>query len=428
MPSSKALYSNNSLFVLSNKMNIAVITSSYPRYPGDGVGTFIHSLLAAISNLGHQVDILTPYDPKSSRQWLSQWRVRPILFIWPKRWSLLGHARSLTGDLHLKWYSYPLVCLFVFFSFFHLRRLVIRNKSEVIFAQWLIPGGLIGALVSRITKIPLVISFHGSDIYVAERYFFLKPILKFIFKSTCRATACSRDLAERVVKLGLPPSKVTVIPYGVDTKRFQPNASGAQKAKEKLSLKETRPIIIAMGRLVHKKGFSYFIKSIPHVLISKPNSLFLIAGEGDLRFDLEELADSLYIKKNFRMLGHLPWQDTQDYLALADIVVVPSIIDDAGNVDGLPNVVLEALSTGCALVASEVAGIPEVITHNRNGLLVPPRDEHALSKAIIFLLDDPGKRNELGTSARLTAENYLDWKKISERILAVLEQCLRTTN
>jgi len=405
-------------------MNIASITSSYPRYPGDGVGSFVHSLLSTLSSQGHQVNVLAPYDPKSSREWLAQWKVKPVGFIWPKKWSLLGHSRSLIGDLTLKWHAYPLVLLFTFFAFFHLLHLVKQSRAQVIYAHWLIPGGLIGAMVARVTKTPLVISLHGSDVYVAERYLFLKPFISFIFKSVCQVTACSKDLANRVIKMGLLPEKVSVIPYGVDTELFRPDTHSAQKAKKKLSPPNSHKIVLALGRLVHKKGFAYFIRSIPIILSSHPNTLFIIGGEGDLRLELQELVDSLKIQSHFRFLEHIPWQETRDYLTLADIIVVPSIIDVAGNVDGLPNVVLEAMSTGCAIVASEVAGIPDVIQHNQNGLLVPPRDEKALSSAIITLLTNSGLRNQLRAAARLSAVSNLSWFTISQRIIRIFEKCL----
>jgi glycosyltransferase involved in cell wall biosynthesis len=404
-------------------MHIASITSSYPRYSGDGVGSFIHSLSSTLSAQGHQVHILTPYNPQSSKEWLAQWKVEPVFFMRPKKWSLLGHSRSLSGDLSLRWHSYPLVALFTFFAFFRLLRLVKEIQAQVIYAHWLIPGGFIGALVARVAKTPLVVSLHGSDVFVAERYPFLKPLIRFIFREVCRVTACSNDLAIRVTKLGLPPKKVTVIPYGVSAECFKPDPLTGQKAREKLAIPLTAKVVVALGRLVRKKGFDFFIHSIPLILASQPNTLFFIGGDGDLSSELQGLADSLNLRDHLFFPGHIPWQETQSYLNMADVVVVPSVIDASGNVDGLPNVLLEAMAAGCAIVASQVAGIPDIIQNNRNGLLVPPGEACALASAVISILENPILGKGLKEAARKTVEADLEWSHIGQRLSTILENC-----
>jgi glycosyltransferase involved in cell wall biosynthesis len=97
-------------------------------------------------------------------------------------------------------------------------------------------------------------------------------------------------------------------------------------------------------------------------------------------------------------------------LAAADVVVVPSVVDRAGNVDGLPNALLEALAAGKAVVASRVAGIPDVVEHGRNGLLVPEKDPEALAAALERLRRDPEARRLLGAEARRRAEQRLSWE------------------
>jgi glycosyltransferase involved in cell wall biosynthesis len=96
-------------------------------------------------------------------------------------------------------------------------------------------------------------------------------------------------------------------------------------------------------------------------------------------------------------------------LAAADVVAVPSVRDRAGNVDGLPNVLLEALAAGRPVVASRVAGIPDVVRDGLNGLLVPARDPEALATALLRLRREPETRTRLGAAARRYAETTLTW-------------------
>ena len=404
-------------------MKIAVITSSYPRYKGDGVGSFIHSLARTLTQLEHKVTVLAPHDPTAVREWQSEVDVRRIRFIWPDSWSVLGHARSLSGDVSLKWHAYPLVALFSFFAVLGLWRMVRRQKPDVIHAQWLIPGGLIGAIVSHLTRVPLVISVHGSDLFVAERRRIARPAARFALRKTCHLIACSGDLGRRAVQLGIPADRVSVIPYGVDVDQYRPDDSSAERIRAGLGIPKGQRVIMAMGRLVYKKGFSYLLEAMPEVLAQFPDTVLLIAGQGDLRRELEALADSLGIRQQVIFAGHVAWDQTSSYLATADLLVLPSILDQAGNVDGLPNVLLESMASGRAIVASKVAGVPDVITDGENGLLVPEKDAVALAAATCTLLRNPSLRQRLGEAARATTVNRLSWTHVAQRVVAVLMSC-----
>jgi len=369
--------------------------------------------------------VLAPYDPAVVPDWQSDVNVKRVRYVWPTSWSRLGHARSLASDVRLKWHAYPLVALFAVFTVLHSWMEIARRGADVVYAQWLIPSGFIGAIVSRLTGVPLVVSLHGSDVFVAERYRVFRPTVRFVFCAVCRVIACSGDLARRAVDLELPREAVTVVPYGVDTERYAPDSHSAQELGARAPIPESRDVVMAMGRLVYKKGFSYLLRAVPLVLARCPNTCFLIAGEGDLRSELESLAESLGVQDRVLFPGHIPWGQTPRYLARADVFVVPSVLDEAGNLDGLPNVLLESLASGCAVVASEVAGIPEVVQHGRNGLLVPQQDERALADAICVLLTDVELRNRLGSAARLDVVSRLCWTHIGERVAEILWTCVR---
>ena len=404
-------------------MRIAVITSTYPRYQGDSVGSFIHSLSSTLTQLGHDLHVLAPYDPAVVPDWQSDVAVKRIRYVWPDSLSRLGHARSLASDVRLKAHAYPLAALFSVCAVLRLWREVVRQGSEVIYAQWLLPGGFIGAIVSRLSGVPLVISLHGSDVFVAERYSVFRPVVRFIFGTVHCVIACSTDLAQRAVKLGLSQDAVSVAPYGVDIERYVPDPQTGRDLRGRLSIPESHNVVLMMGRLVYKKGFSYLLSAVPTVLAEYPNTLFIVAGDGDLRSELEELVKSLQIQEHVLFTGQIPWDQTPSYLTMADICVVPSVQDEAGNLDGLPNVLLESMASGCAIVATNVAGIPEVVHDGKNGLLTPPRDERALADAVCRLLSDQHLRQRLGDGARESAISSLSWDHIGEKIATILRAC-----
>jgi glycosyltransferase involved in cell wall biosynthesis len=120
-----------------------------------------------------------------------------------------------------------------------------------------------------------------------------------------------------------------------------------------------------------------------------------------------------------RLVGALTRDDIAAALAEADVVVVPSVVDRAGNVDGLPNALLESLAAGRAVVATQAGGIPDVVTHDVNGLLVPEKDGDALAHALRRLIREPQTRERLGREARRQAVERLSWEAAARRF----EEC-----
>jgi glycosyltransferase involved in cell wall biosynthesis len=265
-----------------------------------------------------------------------------------------------------------------------------------------------------------VIAVHGSDVFVVSRNRVARVIGHAALRRAREVITCSRDFATRVVALGASPAATTVIPYGVDVLRFAPDGSASQWLTARLGVQADRPVLVAMGRLVHKKGFAVLLAAMPAIISRCPDAVLVIAGVGELCSELAGYSRALHVDDHVLFVGHVPWQETQHYLTGATVVVVPSIVDHAGNVDGLPNVLLEAMACGCAIVASDVAGIPDVVVDGVNGVLVPAQDSNTLAEAIIGLVTSPERRTRLAVNARQTAVSELSWPSIAPRVVRVL--------
>jgi len=187
-------------------------------------------------------------------------------------------------------------------------------------------------------------------------------------------------------------------------------------------------VIGALGRLVNKKGFGYLLEAMPAVLGSMRDVYCVIGGGGDLRDDLIAQASRLGVSSHVLLPGHVDWRDTPDYYAMCDVVVVPSVIDADGNVDGLPNVLLEAMASGRAVVASEVGGMPDVIVNGVNGLLVPPGDGEALRSTLLRLLGDPSFRRKLGAMARDRVIRGYQWSVVADRMASLYERAVKESS
>jgi glycosyltransferase involved in cell wall biosynthesis len=173
--------------------------------------------------------------------------------------------------------------------------------------------------------------------------------------------------------------------------------------RAELGVPEGAVFVLAVGRLVEKKGFRHLVEAAA----GTSGLHVVIAGAGDLRTEIEALARSL--RAPVSLAGALDRVAVARAFGAADVVVVPSVVDRAGNVDGLPNTLLEALAAGRAVVASRVAGIPDVVTDDESGILVTPGDAAALRAALARLVREPATRARLAQSARRLAVARLGW-------------------
>jgi glycosyltransferase involved in cell wall biosynthesis len=196
---------------------------------------------------------------------------------------------------------------------------------------------------------------------------------------------CNRATAEALASAGVEAS---LFPHGVDTARFRPRA-------ERHSSSPLR--VLTVGRLVEKKGFHVALAAVAQ--LGTGVSLRLV-GKGAEEARLRALASGGSGGAQVVFAGPRTHDQLPAEYAAADIVVVPSVVDGSGDRDGLPNVVLEAMASGVAVVASDVAAISDAVEHEITGLLVPPGDPFALAAALRRLQHDPALRRRLGLAAR----------------------------
>jgi glycosyltransferase involved in cell wall biosynthesis len=211
------------------------------------------------------------------------------------------------------------------------------------------------------------------------------------------------------------------VPYGVDASRFRPAADVRAATREAAGLAWATPILFAAGRLVRKKGFEYLIDAVR--LVNPPAQL-VIAGTGDLDGELRARAAAAGVADRVRFLGDVPQDAVASWFAAADVAVVPSVRDASGNVDGLPNTVLEALASGTPVVATPAGGIANANDDGRTGMLVAERDPAALAGAMTALLADPARRSAMGQAARASVEARFGWGAAAARFEAAYDRAI----
>lgn len=297
------------------------------------------------------------------------------------------------------------------------RRVVRRTRSALVHAHWVIPGGVVGAAAAG--RRPLLISLHGSDVFVAERHRLAGTAARAAFSRAAWVTACSADLRDRAVRLGAHPDRTTVIPYGVDTARFNRSAALGTDTRTRLGIPPDAPILFTLGRLVEKKGFVHLIDAVPQLSREFPGLRLLIGGTGDLEPALRERAASIGVAPRVTFLGNVPHDEVPALLSAADVAVVPSVRDDAGNVDGLPNTVMEIMASATPLVATTAGGIGAVVEDGVTARVVPERDADALAGTIADLLRRPSLASEIGARARAVACRDHSWDRVARSFDAI---------
>ncbi len=258
----------------------------------------------------------------------------------------------------------------------------------------------VASLVAERLGVPYGFSTHALD----ARKVPASQLAERAQKSSC-VIACNHDVARDLSDKG---AVVTLLPHGVDTKRFSPSP-----------LILSGPIrLLAVGRLVEKKGFDVLIKAVRR--LSFPFHLKII-GEGPERERLTQDIAAANLSDDIELCGGMTHAELPNEYQNAHIVVVPSIVNRAGDRDGLPNVVLEAMASGRPVIASDVGAIKGTVVDDETGLLVPQGDSTALAFAIESLAGTPGLCEKLGRGARQRIERDFELGVCTERFCRFLK-------
>lgn len=406
-------------------MRVLMITTSYPKYPGDVTAPVIERIVFELAGRGHAVDLVLPRHPDlvlDGRDHGLAVRFFPFYAGSAKHYAW-GYASSMRADRELRPRALATAPVAFLAGLATLRRLAAANRYDVIHAHWVLPNGPIAALAAPSGRPPLVVSLHGSDVFVAERNRALAAVARWTFRRTSWVAACASDLGERAVRLGADPARVATLLHGVDLGAFANGDAAPWRVRGGAG--EGDFLVVALGRLVAKKGFSHLLRAAASLGARGVPVRVAIGGSGDLRARLEVEAVELGCGDRVRFLGDVPHGEVGGLFRAADVVAVPSVRDEKGNVDGLPNVLLEAMAVGRPLVATRIAGIPDVVDDGVNGLLVAPGADDALADALGRLHADRALAARLGAAAVERARS-LSWAAYGDRLLAGYARAIGT--
>jgi teichuronic acid biosynthesis glycosyltransferase TuaC len=358
-------------------MKVLVLAHEYPHALNPTVGCFVHEQVKALPK--HcEVVVVSP---------TSSWS--PILRRLKAAWAYYAAKPGKTEFegievyrprlLHIptKW-VYPLQGFLMDLT---LRSLFERLKEtfgfDLIHAHTIGLDGFAAARLGRRIGTPVVCTIHGSDINLyPHRTKLSRMVTQQAIRSVDALITVSAALKERTLALETPKREIRVIPNGVDLQQFAPQDKSL--ARSELGLPQHKRIIVYASRLVKEKGVSFLLAAFKTVLERESDCLLVLVGDGHYRQTLVREAAEAGLQDDVVFAGYRPHAEVVQWMNAGDLVVLPSLTE------GAPLPVYEALACGKPLIASRVGGIPEVITSDDYGLLMPPADSEALAEALLY--------------------------------------------
>lgn len=279
-----------------------------------------------------------------------------------------------------------------------------------------------GRLAGKIRGIPTILHEHAN---LTDTPWFQKIADRLLAGSTDIAIAVSKSTAEFVIRARqMPPERVKVVYLGVPLEEFSRVRSVDEiiAARRELGAAPDDFIVGTVTRLHDSKGNSYLVEAARSVLDQRPRTRFYLFGEGPLQSELEAQARALNLGDRLVFGGFA--RDVARVVSGFDLSVFPSLWE------GTPLTVFEALAMGKAILATDADGLVDVLTDERDAVIVPKRDAAALARAIVQLSDDPSQRARLSAGAAATGRQYdiAAFVRKMEQLYALLHRVSRVTH
>jgi glycosyltransferase involved in cell wall biosynthesis len=299
-------------------------------------------------------------------------------------------------------------------TLFQLARFLRENRIDVVSVHYPLPWAAYFGVLRRVSRWRLVVTYHGNDAHdLPEWQPSERLLIKLLLRSADRVTAVSSKLLQKVSGvLRLPGLPAVAVSNGAPLDVIDEINVPAR-------VRVPPRYIVTVGHLIKRKGIDILLSALTRLRDRGEVIPLVIVGDGSERASLEELARRGGLGAEVHFVG-----DQRHDQALA-LMKGSAFFVLASRAEGLPLVIVEAMACRKAVVATAVDGVPELVTENGTGLLVPPEDPEALAAAIGRLYADGELRERLATTAYQRAVAEFSWKAIADRYLDVYSQALR---
>ena len=288
---------------------------------------------------------------------------------------------------------------------------LIRDRDIQIVHSHDYKTNLLAWLLAKAEDVIPLSTVHGwTGHSIRERYAYY-PADKRVLKRFPRLIAVSSDIRRELIRCGADPARVHVILNGIDHRRFHHSPALRESARAALNLAPTDVVIGAVGRLEPQKRFDLLMSAVARLRDGRPNLQLLIAGDGSVADELRRTIDELSLQPICRLIGHC--EDVPTFHHALDLFVQSS------DYEGTPNAVLEAMALGTPIVATDVGGTAELVSHGVHGLIVAPGELAALANAIDAALGDIAGARARAEAARRRVEEELSFERRMQSVESI---------
>ena len=379
-------------------MRVLMINYEFPPVGGGG-GNVTYFISRNLARMGHDVRVITSQFgdlPKCEK--LDGFEVHRVPVL-RKSADVCGVHEMLTFVVSASLYSL---------------RFVKRFRPDVVHVFFGIPSGPVAYLLNKASGLPYVLFLGGRDVprphpdppFYRLIYGILGPAIRSIWGNARAVVACSKGLRDLALKTTDDRIPFHVIPDGVDLGKFRPVDRSAEPEAVR---------ILAIGRLIPRKGFDFLIRSLPEVMKSIGRNFCVeIVGDGPMRDQLTRLAEQVGVTQKVVFAGTVPYDQLAEKYQQADVFVLSSLAE------GMPLVVLEAMASGLPIIATRVQGMEDLVKESVNGHLFPPADPSSLSQCLAAVINDGAGRVRMGRESAKIVQEY-DWGSITRQYLRIYE-------
>ena len=386
-------------------MRILSVATTHPCRPGDGEPAYVFEVNRGLAALGNQVTALLPHAPGASlEESIDGIEIRRFRYARPTSLQRLCYNGGILPNLRRSRLARLNLPFFLAAQAAAVAREVRRLAPDVVHCHWLISSGLMGAIAGGARNRPLVVSAHGSDVYLQNLGF--QTANRFVLNRAALCTVNSRGTRVRVRMIN-PHTPIEIVPMGIHPTRYGRRLASAEARR---ALGDGDPQILFIGRFSRHKGVRHLVAAMPAIVRHFPNARLALIGFGPEEETIRRAAVAHGVEDRVRFVGRVAHAEVPVWLASADLVVLPS-----EQVEGLGVVLLEALASGTPVVGSRVGGIPDIIEDGVTGLLCTPGDPRDLAAKCAALLEDERLRQRTTEAGRRLVEAAFSWDRIALR-------------
>ncbi len=373
-------------------MNVLIPTADYPPIEG-GISSVALHLSRELAALGHGVTVVAPHFP-GMEDFDGAEPVTVVRF----------------GGYGLGWFRFfPMLAA----TWPHLR------STDLVLAINVAYGGVQGLLARRFRRIPYVTFAYAYEFLKFAKTPLVGWLLRKVYANARAVVSISQFTRDQLAAFGVDGRNVAVV-YPGATPADNVSNDVLDAARHRFMLEDCR-VILAVGRLIPRKGQVTLVRALPRVLERFPNIRLVIVGQGPTVSEVSREANRLDVREHVLVPGRLEDDEVAALYALCDVFALPTGVGEGGQVEGFGLVFSEAHAHGKPVIAGRSGGVPEAVLDEETGLLVKPDSPDALAEALIRLFEDPALARRLGEDGRRRVEEELNWSEFTRRVLAEVE-------